>query len=58
MNEVVDDIVASNSLSMSKVKLYSQRFLDELHEGQLQYSDHRGLAQPKDTDVCDGLGCF
>lgn len=32
MNEVINDIVAFNSLFMSKVKLYSQRFLDELHK--------------------------
>lgn len=58
MNEVIDDIVASNSLSMSKIKLYSQRFLDELHESQLQYSEHRELTQSKNTDVCDELSCF
>jgi len=33
MNEMVGGTVAPNSLSMSKAKLYSQGFLDELYEG-------------------------
>ena len=31
MNEVIDDPVASDPLSVCKAKLFSQRIFDELH---------------------------
>ena len=41
MNKMVNNPVASNSLSISEAKLYSQRFLNTLHEGQLQCWEQR-----------------
>ncbi len=57
MYKVVGGTVAPDSLSVSKVKLCSQGFLDELQAGQPQYSEH-GLRKPRDTNVCDELRCF
>lgn len=57
MYKVIDDIVAPDSLSVSKVKLCSQRFLDELQADQPQYSEHE-LRKPRDINVCDELRCF
>jgi len=58
MYEVIDNIIAFNSLSVSKIKLILQRNLDELHFNQSQDSEHKELKKLQSINVYDRLSCF